>query len=657
MITVMRERAQRWWIALAALGGCLLIAVVQSSHGGGFSPRLGVQGPDAYYGPDPYTPLIPTAATVLALCLVRWWPWLVAAGGLLCVPIAWPQLNPDPEGLSFYYAFGAAFPLLAIGVLGAAQRLLCTGAPALGAATAGLAIGSGLFGRAVPRSMYQALDPALPVWHVILVVAGLAAIAPATWWWRRGDPAATGLPGEKPWSWKRLRLIATGSIVAFVTLPFAMLSTERLADLLDVGWRTLAIYPNARGGIIGGLTLAAAAVLATLAGLWSLAGALTAATAQIAVSAPLAIALLATVDAGPARWSGALLGVAIGAAAVAGKWRIPAAATLAVGAATCLFIAFSATSGEPQKLAAQHGVVPAFLMIVLSIAAATAAAGATAPVLAARGAIPAVLGPIAGVLVAAGVKTAPVIYLRSGTPPQDLGADLHLDTAGVLLLVAAAAIVGLGVAHYLTERWAERKQAELIRQEAAAAERDRLARPIHDGVLQVLALVQREGSELGGTGAQLAALAGEQEVALRNLLSGTRTDAASTTSSDLRAHVNGLASPHIEVSTPADPVPLAAGPAAELVAAVQAALDNVRQHAGPDARAWILLEDEDDAVRVTVRDDGAGFPAGRLEEASRAGRLGVRQSIRGRIHDLGGTTSIKSRPGIGTEVEFWVPRR
>ncbi|MEV0133726.1 ATP-binding protein [Dactylosporangium sp. NPDC050688] len=653
----MQEQAQRWWIALAALGGCLLIAVVQSSHGGGFSPRLGVQGPDAYYGPDPYTPLIPTAATVLALCLVRWWPWLVAVGGLLCLPVAWPQLNPDPRGLTFYYAFGAAFPLLVIGVLGAAQRLLGTGAPGLGAAAAGLAVGFGLFGRALPGTIYQMLDPALPAWRVILVVAGLAAIAPATWRWRRGDPAAVGPPGEKPWSWKRLRLVLTGGLVALVTLPFAMLSTERLADLLEVSWRTLATSSNARGGIIGGLTLAAAAVLATLAGVWSLTGALTAAAAQIAVSAPLAIALLATSDAGPARWSGALLGVAIGAAAVAGRWRIPAAATLAVGAAVSLFIAFSATSGQPQKLAAQHGVTPALLMIVLCTAAATAVVGATAPVLAPRGAIPAVLGPITGVLVAAGVKTAPVIYLRSGTPAREVGADLHLDTAGGLLLVAAAAVGGLGVAHHLTERWAERKQAELIRQEAAAAERDRLARPIHDGVLQVLALVQREGSELGGTGAQLAALAGEQEVALRNLLSGTRTGGAATTSADLRTLLNGLASPLIEVSMPADPVPLAAGPAAELSAAVQAALDNVRQHAGTGARAWILLEDEDDAVRVTVRDDGVGFEAGRLEEAARAGRLGVRQSIRGRIQDLGGTTTVKSRPGIGTEVEFWVPRR
>ncbi|MFF5227968.1 sensor histidine kinase [Dactylosporangium sp. NPDC000521] len=651
----MRERTSRWWIALAGLGGSLLIAVVQSSHGGGFSPRLGVQGPDAYYGPDPYTPLIPTVATVLALCLLRWWPYLVAAGGLLCVPIAWPEVIPVPDTMTFYFVCGAAFPLLAIGVLGAAQRLLCTGAPGLGAAVAGLVIGFGLFGQSLPGTIYQFLDPALPVWRGLLVAAGLAAVAPATWWWRRGDPAAIGLPDEKGWSWKRLRPIVAGGLVAVVALPFAMLSTERLAELLGVSWRTLVSYPNARTAILGGMTLAAAAILATLAGVWSLAGALTAATAQIAVSAPLVIALLATRDAGPARWSCALLGVAIGAAAVANRWRTAATVALTVGAATCLFIAFSGTSGQPQKLAGQYGATPALLMIVLVTAAATAVTGATAPVLAPRGALPAVLGPITGVLVAAGVKTAPVIDLGGGAPPQSVDAMLHLDTAGMLLLVSAAAIGGLGIAHHISERWAERKQAELIRQEAAAAERDRLARPIHDGVLQVLAMVQREGSELGGTGAQLAALAGEQEVALRNLLSGTTSPPGAGAQTDLRAELTTLSSPTVDVAAPADPVMLPSSLAAELFAAVQAALDNVRQHAGPGARAWILLEDEDDGVRVTVRDDGAGFESHRLRDAARSGRLGVEQSIRGRIHDLGGTATIKSRPGIGTEVELWVP--
>jgi signal transduction histidine kinase len=96
--------------------------------------------------------------------------------------------------------------------------------------------------------------------------------------------------------------------------------------------------------------------------------------------------------------------------------------------------------------------------------------------------------------------------------------------------------------------------------------------------------------------------------------------------------------------------------ASEVVAAVRAALDNVRRHAGAGAGAWILLEDERDGVRVTVRDDGSGFPPERPAEAAEAGRLGIAQSMRGRIGDCGGTTTIDSRPGNGTEVEFWVPR-
>jgi signal transduction histidine kinase len=113
-----------------------------------------------------------------------------------------------------------------------------------------------------------------------------------------------------------------------------------------------------------------------------------------------------------------------------------------------------------------------------------------------------------------------------------------------------------------------------------------------------------------------------------------------------------------EVATPAQQVELPSAIASEVVAAVRAALDNVRKHvgAGAGARASILLEDERDGVRVTVRDDGTGLPPGRPAEAAEAGRLGIAQSMRGRIADCGGTTTIDSRPGQGTEVEFWVPR-
>lgn len=89
----------------------------------------------------------------------------------------------------------------------------------------------------------------------------------------------------------------------------------------------------------------------------------------------------------------------------------------------------------------------------------------------------------------------------------------------------------------------------------------------------------------------------------------------------------------------------------EVVAAVEAALDNVRQHAGDDARAWVLLDDDGDEIAVTIRDSGRGVPAGRLEEAVGQGRLGVSSSIVGRLADLGGTATITSGPSGGTTVE------
>ena len=62
------------------------------------------------------------------------------------------------------------------------------------------------------------------------------------------------------------------------------------------------------------------------------------------------------------------------------------------------------------------------------------------------------------------------------------------------------------------------------------AERARLARAVHDGVLQVLTLVQRRGTELGGEAAELGRLAGEQEAALRALVQGNAATTAAAAS-------------------------------------------------------------------------------------------------------------------------------
>ncbi|TDC15039.1 sensor histidine kinase [Streptomyces sp. 8K308] len=231
------------------------------------------------------------------------------------------------------------------------------------------------------------------------------------------------------------------------------------------------------------------------------------------------------------------------------------------------------------------------------------------------------------------------------------GAALH---NAVLVCVAAVAI------GYVVEvaRASERLLARALRIEAATRERERLARDIHDGVLQVLAMVQRRGTALGGEAAELGRLAGEQERALRTLVTDAPQPRATASREDVGALLAAVAGrgERVTLVGPGTPVELPARAARELTAAVEAALDNVRRHAGPAANAWILLEDEPDAVLVTVRDDGPGIPPGRLAVAAAEGRLGVAQSIRGRLRDLGGGAEWGSVPGQGTEVEMRVPK-
>ena len=223
---------------------------------------------------------------------------------------------------------------------------------------------------------------------------------------------------------------------------------------------------------------------------------------------------------------------------------------------------------------------------------------------------------------------------------------------GVVLLLLAGVVVG-HLARLAAEVEAERRHVLAV--EAASRERERLARDIHDSVLQVLAMVQRRGAEAGGEAAELGRLAGQQEAALRSLVGGGQPTSGPG-DVDLRVLVLPIASDQVTVSAPAQPVRLERTAADELTSAVRAAVDNVRRHGGERARAWVLVEDEPGLVTVTVRDDGPGIPDGRLAEAAAAGRLGVSHSICGRLRDLGGCATVRSVPGEGTEVEFRLPR-
>ena len=258
-------------------------------------------------------------------------------------------------------------------------------------------------------------------------------------------------------------------------------------------------------------------------------------------------------------------------------------------------------------------------------------------------------GPVTGVIAALAVGAADLVVID----PVDRS-TLH----NIVLLLLAGAVVGFATELYERSR---RELAEALEEAAAARERERLARDIHDSVLQVLAYVQRRAGELGGEAGELGAMAGEQEVRLRSLVSGRPRPVATSGvqeagDTDLAAALLVLQAPGVTVSGPAGPVLLPAAAVVDLVAAVRACLHNVATHAGPGARAFVLVEDEGDEVVLTVRDDGVGVEPGRLEQAEADGRMGVSLSVRARVAEHGGSTSVWSRPGEGTEVEMRVPR-
>lgn len=260
------------------------------------------------------------------------------------------------------------------------------------------------------------------------------------------------------------------------------------------------------------------------------------------------------------------------------------------------------------------------------------------------------LGPVYGMV--AGVAMMATYAFLKGFSGEIVSLDLARNATMVIELA-----VGLAVG--MAAQTARRAHAELERAiglSASMAERERLARQVHDGVIQVLALVAKRGREIGGETTALADLASEQERALRRLVSAEGPVAGDAESVDIRTGLRLRAGDRVVVSVPATAVLLDAAVAAELDAAVGNALDNVVAHAGAGATAYVLVEDLGDEVTVSIRDDGVGIAPGRLEAAAAAGRVGISKSIVGRLQSLSGTATLTSDADHGTEWELTVPR-
>lgn len=85
--------------------------------------------------------------------------------------------------------------------------------------------------------------------------------------------------------------------------------------------------------------------------------------------------------------------------------------------------------------------------------------------------------------------------------------------------------------------------------------------------------------------------------------------------------------------------------------ALSECLENVRRHAGV-ANAHVTITEDDTTVRAMVTDQGVGFALDDVAETS----LGFKESIVGRLREVGGNARLFSAPGAGTTVVLEVPR-
>jgi signal transduction histidine kinase len=173
-------------------------------------------------------------------------------------------------------------------------------------------------------------------------------------------------------------------------------------------------------------------------------------------------------------------------------------------------------------------------------------------------------------------------------------------------------------------------------------ERRRVAAHLHDSVLQTLALVQRQAHDP----AAVTRLARRQEHELRAWMAGEVELGTETLGAALRdavAEVEDEHGTHVELTILGERA-LDRGTEA-LVAAAREALRNAARHA-PGAPVYVFAQAGPDGAEVFVRDDGPGFELATVP----AERRGVRDSILGRMAAVGGSGTVESRPGEGTEI-------
>lgn len=219
-----------------------------------------------------------------------------------------------------------------------------------------------------------------------------------------------------------------------------------------------------------------------------------------------------------------------------------------------------------------------------------------------------------------------------------------LGQAGTLLAAVVVVVVGIALvaSPFALGLWRERDAERRAR--IRSEERAEIAAQVHDSVLQSLTLIQRNAADP----AEVAKIARAQERDLRRWLYPAPSKLTSSFRAELEevaAEVEDTYGVRVEVVCVGDTVLNEALTA--MLQATREAVSNAGRHSGVDTVS-VYAEMTPGEVMVHVRDRGVGFSLDDVPDD----RMGVRESILGRIERYGGRASVTTEPGAGTRVEL-----
>ncbi|MFI5035663.1 MAG: PspC domain-containing protein [Acidimicrobiales bacterium] len=266
--------------------------------------------------------------------------------------------------------------------------------------------------------------------------------------------------------------------------------------------------------------------------------------------------------------------------------------------------------------------------------------------------------PVVGGAKARGVK-AVALRVIPGVVLAVIGLDILAHIGGVWggavpALVGTVILVG-GLMFLLAPWWLQnvrdltRERRERVRME----ERTALIAHVHDSVLQTLTLIERNADNP----TDVVRLARAEERELRRWMFDPDALKATNHAAETLASMLGALQHDVErdYGTPVELVTVGDCPVDEavlaMVGAAREACVNSAKWSGA-AQVALYGEVEPSAVSIFVRDTGRGFDL----TAVAADRQGIKLSIRDRVAQHGGTATVKTAPGAGTEVRLVLPR-